>query len=202
MFYYSALAHVTGQADKSPLWVAIPAAISSIITATGVVIAGVWAYLRFARGRILHASCQLGLSAKKLAMLDGTEALKITAIIENAGGLRLLFPRSSNQIITVFRVDKAMWEDAVQYGEVLWSEGRCHQTDMLTVEGKKPEMKTLEPGEQLRRCMLIPIADIPSHAYRISMYIEAQPKLMWRTRPLLFWETETVFGEKETVNAS
>ena len=162
---------------------------------------GVWAYVRFVRGRILHASCQLGLSVKKLAMPDDTEALKITATIENSGGLRLVFPASSSQTIAIAEANPAIWEDAVQHGEVLWSEGWWYQTDMLTYEGAKRDLRTLEPGEQIRRFILVPLANRSCTAYRISMYVEACPKLMRRTQRPHYWETELMFGSEETESA-
>lgn len=203
MIDYRALSDLIYRAAaEQPLWVEVPATISSIITAAGLIVAGTWAYVRFARGRILHASCKLGLSARKLTMYGDTAALKITATIENSGGLRLLFPASSSQTIAISEADPTIWEDAVQNGEVLWSEGRFYRTDILTHEGAKRDLRTLEPGEQMRRFILVPLADHTCTAYRISMYVEARPKLMWRTQAPHYWETELMFGAEETDNVS
>jgi hypothetical protein len=194
----SALAYLASAAN-TPLWVQVPTAFNNIIAATGLIIAGSWAYVRFARGRILHPACDLILEAKELQMPDNTQALKVMATIKNVGGVRLVFPLSSNQTITVFRADPIIWKIAFEYGEVLWSEGVCHECDMLTWEGAKKADVSLEPGERLERFMLIPIATDPCTAYRVSMRIEAHPKLMWRTRPSRAWETEIVFGVGERV---
>lgn len=131
-------------------------------------------------------------------MPNGGNALKISTTIENAGGLRVTFPLSSALTVTVYRADSAMWDDAVQHGEVLWSMGQYRQYDLLAIEGIRPPPKTLEPGERMRRFTLVPIPASPCAAYRISMSVEGHPRLMWRTRPAKRWETELVFGWEET----
>jgi hypothetical protein len=183
----------------TPLWVQVPTVINYLITAAGIIIAGAWAYVRFARGRILHATCNLGLNVKQLDMPDGARALKITATITNSGGLRLILPLWSDQLITVYRCDSVLWNDAVNHEdkEVLWSEGKFHECNILELEGVRRE-RILEPGERLRRYILVPVVSNPCAAYRIGMSVRAIPKLMWRTQPERMWETEFVFGEKET----
>lgn len=160
---------------STPLWIEVPQAISYVITAAGLIVTGIWAYVRFVRGRVLHPMCQLGLSAKKLDMLDGTAALKVTATISNSGGLRLLFPLSSHQTIRVYRADSVIWNDAFHYGEVLWTEGKFYECDMLTIEGVKRVNRTLDPGGRLRRFLLVPVTDDPCAAYLISMSIIQNP---------------------------
>lgn len=183
----------------TPLWVQVPAVIADIVTALGLVVAGAWSYVRFVRGRTLHASCSLGLSAKQLSMPDGTRALKVTATITNSGGLQVVLPLLSQQLVTVYRCDAALWGNAIKHEdrEVVWNAGVIYECNLLKIDGAY-KAKILEPGERLRRYILVPILyDDPCVAYRIYMEVNAVPRLMFRTRPSTKWDTELVFGGRE-----
>jgi hypothetical protein len=186
----------------APLWVSIPTAINSILTGAAVVIGGTFAYIRFVRGRVLRASCEPDVEATEITLPDHTRALVVTAIIKNNGSLRLVFPEGTKQILTVSRADAALWTDACQHGEVLWSASTCHEEDLLTVEGTKDLTIKLEPGERIRRHLLVPVphnhcyahrgATRECYAYKIKLQIEAKPKMMLRTRDTGVWRTETI----------
>jgi hypothetical protein len=157
-----------------------------------VVIGGAFAYIRFVRGRVLRASCEPEVEATEVTLPDSTRALAVTAIIKNNGSLRLVFPEGCNQTSTISRADAALWSDACQYGEVLWTSGTCHEKDLLTVEGIKDLTIKLEPGERIRRHLLIPVpynhylshrgAASQCFAYKLELKIEAAPMMMFRTR--------------------
>jgi hypothetical protein len=190
---YSNAIPVVADQTASPLWVEIPAAVNSIIAAAALIVAGCFAYMRFVRGRVLHAACRLKLSTKLLVMADDVRAMVITAIVQNAGSLRLIFPLPLVQSVTIYRADTAIWADAIEWGDVLWTEGLYRKRDILTIEGVEQADYSLEPGESIRRDLLVPLPSDPCMAYRVAMHVEACPQLMWRTRPAQTWETEVVF---------
>lgn len=189
---------------KTPLWQSIPASISSILAGAAVVIGGAFAYIRFVRGRVLRASCEPEVEATEITLPDSTRALAVTAIIKNNGSLRLVFPEGCNQTLTISRADSALWSDACQYGEVLWTSGTCHEEDLLTVEGIKDLTIKLEPGERIRRHLLIPVpynhclshrgAASQCFAYKLELKIEAAPMMMFRARDAGVWRTEAIVG--------
>jgi hypothetical protein len=193
---------VAATPPNTPLWQSVPAAISSILAGAAVVIGGTFAYVRFVRGRVLRASCEPEVDATELILPDSTRALAVTATIKNNGSLRLVFPEGCNQTLTISRADAALWTDACRYGEVLWTSGTCHEEDLLTVEGSKDLTIMLEPGDRIRRQLLIPVPynHCLSHggvisqcfAYKLELKIEAAPMMMFRARDAGVWRTEAI----------
>jgi hypothetical protein len=47
----------------------------------------------------------------------------VQVTIANAGTMRLVFSGDCPAMLTVTAATRAMWADALEHGEVLWSEG-------------------------------------------------------------------------------
>lgn len=124
-------------ATSGPGWTEIASALNSLVAALAVVIGGWFAYVRYARGRVLHGRCHLDVVDASPVVVAGAPAMRVTATVTNAGSLRLLFPADAPQILTITVADRALWEDACRNGEVLWTEGISCRVDLLTKEGTK-----------------------------------------------------------------
>ena len=176
----------------SPTWTDIVVAVNGTLTFIALVVGGTVAYVRFLRGRVLHAHCQLDLTAAVVAVGDDA-AIQVTATAMNAGSYRLRFPPGTRQVVSVCQADRAMWDDARRFGgQTRWSAGIFHQQELLTTEEERDDDFYLEPGQRLVRCMLIP-APGPSGsglAYYLNLYVEARPQFVKALRPKQEWSTE------------
>jgi hypothetical protein len=162
------------------------------------VVGGAVGYLRFLRRRLLHASCQLDLTAELGRTTAGT-ALLITATATNAGSYRLRFPPETAQLVAVSTADRAMWDDAADNdGEILWSQGICYRQELLVTEGARDDGYFLEPGQRLVRSLLVPTLPESALAYYVYLYVEAAPQLIRSLRPVQNWSTELTLVEEET----
>jgi hypothetical protein len=180
-----------------PTWTDIVGAVNGSLTFVALVAGGTVAYVRFLRGRVLHASCDLELTAALVGVGDET-AIQVTATATNAGSYRLRFPAGTRQVVTACQADRAMWNDARRFGgETLWSAGVFYQQELLTTEGERDGDFYLEPGQRLVRCLLIPTPGPAGSglAYYLSMYVEARPQFVKALRPKQDWSTELTLAK-------
>jgi hypothetical protein len=188
-------------------WATIVTAIGSVVETLAIVVGGAFAYMKFARGRVLHARVDLDLQARELEV-DGAHALLIAATVTNAGTLRITFPANVSQRLVLTLADSILWRDACNatHPEMLWTEGiHCYDQDILVVEGRRevnPDPKDpnpfLEPGERLRRTLLVPMPEDELVAYRVSLTVTARPRLIWRTGRADSWKTELVAAKGQS----
>jgi hypothetical protein len=179
-------------ASADPSWTDIASSMASAVTAIGVVIAGAFAYLRYARGRVSHARCEASLSAE-LVDLEPSSGLLVHTRMTNAGTLQLEFSQDCLASLTITSAGAALWEDAANRGEPLWSAGVHREQDLFTVEGVRESPETLEPGEALQRATLIPLPPGRWIAHRLQLDLEARPRVWLRTRDPISWRTEAIF---------
>jgi hypothetical protein len=104
----------------APTWVAISGTVSAIITATGVLIAGGFAYFKFIKGRTFRPRCSIEIEPQ-LKEIGESRALQISVTVRNEGLVALLFPSDIPQRLFVGQADSAMWEQACKRGRrVVW----------------------------------------------------------------------------------
>ena len=94
------------------------------VTALVAVSGGVFAYFKFARGRIFKPRCLLSLAASTLRV-GGASALRVDIAIKNDGQSALLLDPRYTQRLDVFTANAAVWDDAVTSGDgvLLWFDG-------------------------------------------------------------------------------
>lgn len=181
----------TAPAGSQVTWAAIVGAVGASVTALIAIAGGVFAYFKFARGRIFEPRCLLTLTSSALRV-DGAWALQVDIIIKNDGQAALLLDPRYNQQLDIFTSDKAVWEDAVASGDgvLLWYDGaapsRCLEIipdpGLLTYaipvykNRERPALEAplganLEAGEELRRSVLVPVD--PAQGYLLQLTIQA-----------------------------
>jgi hypothetical protein len=178
-------------AAETPSWTDIVVAVGTAVAGLGVVVGGLFAYFRFVRGRVIHSRCEPRV-APSLVDVHGSPAMLVQVTIANAGTMRLVFSGDCPAMLTVTAATRAMWADALEHGEVLWSEGVAREQDLFVVEKVRDVAEELEPGEQLRRSVLVPLPPGSWWAYRVSLQVDARPQGLFRTLDPFTWKTESL----------
>lgn len=174
------LVATAAEATTAPTWVAITGTVSAMITAIGVVIAGLFAYFKFVKGRTFYPRCSIDMRSEIVGLADSL-ALRVSIIARNESQVALLFSSDARQKLVIGQADAALWRQACEKrqrvrweriepmvrplnfpeGELLdlldepdrpWWQWRPSQHWMSYLRGDK-----LEPGEQWARTRLIPM---------------------------------------------
>lgn len=130
--------------STAPTWVAVIGTVSAIITATGVIIAGVFAYFKFSKGRTFHPRCFIDINSK-LTEIGGNRALQVTVTVRNDGLIALLFPSDIPQRLIVGQADSVIWDKACErMWPVVWEKSsiRKGQYNLAVPEGNSLEVRT------------------------------------------------------------
>lgn len=174
-----------------PSWVGIVGAVAPSITALVAVTGGIFAYFKFARGRIFKPRCLLSLAASTVRV-GGASALRVDIAIKNDGQSALLLDPRYTQRLDVFTASHAVWDDAVAGGDgvLLWFDGTAPSRSLEIVadpglltyaipvykDSVAPALPAplggrLEPGEELRRSVLIPVDS--ARGYLLQLTVQA-----------------------------
>jgi hypothetical protein len=181
-----------------PTWKDVIAAVNDTIRTVAIVVGGVFAYVRFLRGRVLHPKLTLSLECK-LVKLNGEGAMQVTAAWLNSGSFRMIFSESCDATLTVYAIDRAVWSKPTEAGEILWTAGKHRELDLLIKEGVKQADIVLEPGEGYETTALVPLPTGPWVAYRVDLSVVSCPRMVWKTREPLIWEQNTIVLESNGV---
>jgi hypothetical protein len=165
-----------------PAWVAVSGTVSAIITATGVLVAGGFAYFKFVKGRTFHPRCFIDMDCQPVEAAEG-RMLRVSVTLRNDGQTALLFLTEAQKVLTIGEMDRTLWRETcesrapVQWEDVepiLWgldvSEGQLLGPPKETQKQAWWRWLTrgwllqylagdkLEPGEQWARSTLVPVA--------------------------------------------
>jgi hypothetical protein len=188
-------------ASTSPLWKDVFATVNDTVRSAAVITAGIFAYIKFVRGRVHHASMTASVRAK-IVEIDGVRSLHITANFSNNGTFRMIFPLGCKQEVSVHCASQAMWSTACAQGrEVQWTKGpQPRIVELLKVDGVLDADQYLEPGDSFTRERLIPLPQGDWRAYRVSFVVKPRCKKLIGSVPSSGWETTTVVVPKEAEN--
>jgi hypothetical protein len=154
-------------------------AVTGLVTALGVVAAGVFAYFKFFRGRLFEPRVDLELKASKLSLVQES-AMKVDVTIRNIGQTVLMFADEYLQQLLVVGLESSRFAAARMKTEpVRWTNPTwVFEQDILADEGSyfpleqyriapehrvKPAEKDvgepLEAGVAFRRSILVPVPE-------------------------------------------
>ena len=196
----AAFAASSAPSSTAPTWIAISGTVSSIITAVGVIIAGVFAFFKFSKGRTFHPRCLIQIDPQ-LIDVGGSRALHVSVTVRNDGLVALLFPDETQQLLLVGQADSSIWKQACErQWPVAWEKSTIPKIEYslavpdgnslelsTSVESQDPPWwrwlsrtwllhylrgETLEPGEQWVRSTLVPVSS-KSVAYLLRARISA-----------------------------
>ena len=152
--------------DTWPVWIQAGAA---AVTAIGLVTAGLWALIRFKRGRTFMERCSIDLGCT-VTSVRGKMAVLVNVNVKNCGDSRVIFETTDPAGVEVSSISTEDWralQDSrwVQWGKEenlgdevkVWeSEDWRMREDLLEDCGGRFEPVSLEPGQDLSRsCLFI-----------------------------------------------
>jgi hypothetical protein len=181
-------------ASSAPLWDYIATVVNDTVRTLVILVAGAVGYVRFVRGRVAHSNLALSIGSEIIKIRDA-KAMKVTVTIKNSGSYRMAFPLTCKQLVKVECASHDLWTKAAPEGEVNWSEAEAQELNLLKVEGVTRADETLEPGEKVIKCRLMPIPQGRWAAYRITLRVSSCARMIWRTKEPLIWETHTIMDE-------
>ena len=118
--------------EASPLWHDIATVVNETIQTLAILIAGAVGYVRFVRGRVLHANLALSIEPEIIEVMS-SKAIRVTATIKNTGTYRMTFPLTCQQLLKVEYLSRDVWTEAVAKKMVNWSEAEGQETNLLKV---------------------------------------------------------------------
>lgn len=147
-------------ADTSPGWVDIANGMSSIATVAAVIVGGIFAYYKFARGRIFRIRCGIetttkmtSIGSRKCAIVKvqfGNEGQAPVSVYQNA--------HMQNKLI-VLELNELMLEDALgSLDDVVWEGGMIRQATLFPTVSES-EQTVVESGEKFSTSVLMPLSD-------------------------------------------
>jgi len=157
---WPAEANVISAASTSSGWVDIAGGVSSIATIAAAIAAGVFAYYKFARGRIFRIRCGVEAIARMTSV--GPQKCAIVNVqFSNEGQAPVSVHRNAeaqNKLV-IYELNKLMLEDALgSFDDVVW-EGSTIRRATLFPTVSKSEPTIVESGEKFSTSILIPLSD-------------------------------------------
>jgi hypothetical protein len=184
-------ASAAAAAASEPAWAEIVGTVAASVTALVAVTGGVFAYFRFARGRVFKPRCLLSLTSSALRV-GAAWALRVDIVIKNDSQSALLLDSRYTQQLDVFTASHAVWDDAVASGDgvLLWYDGAAPSRSLEIIADpglltyaipvyknrEEPALEAplganLEAGEELRRSVLVPVE--PARGYLLQLTVQA-----------------------------
>lgn len=117
-----ALTSLQTPSPTTPAWVAVLGTASAMITAVGIIIAGIFAYFKLVKGRTLHPRFLIDIDPRLVEAGEG-RALRISVTARNEGQTALLVLSDVQQQLLVSQADNRIWRQACECGQpVRWEE--------------------------------------------------------------------------------
>jgi hypothetical protein len=180
--------------SSTPTWALIVNAISTSLTTLAVLLGGIVGYNRYLRRREARARCELELGSTMVSV-NGGPALKVDATVKNGGSCRLIFMDDLVQDVRVAAAFPSTWLEAcTKQCPPSWAEATIYREDLLRGDDDELHILVLEPGQRLIRSLLVPVPNRnPAPvAYRVTLSVNAHPRMVFRTKPAQPWSTESV----------
>jgi hypothetical protein len=129
-----------------PSWVAVSGTVSAIITATGVIIAGSFAYFKFVKGRIFHARTFIDMDCQ-FVELAKDRMLRVSVTLRNESQIALLFLSEASQVLIIGEADRTIWRQACERRQPV----RWEDTEPILWSLDAPEGQILRPPRQVQK---------------------------------------------------
>jgi hypothetical protein len=162
--------------------------VGTSVQALALVIAGVWAYYRFAKGRGFFARADFSIELRRLHLPD-RDLIQVKAVLRNAGGAELLL--AERPVIQRLSFLPAT-------GAVLGSPPSWHQVP--PPDGHAAELfaghRMIEPAETVRDETLIPLPNLGPAAqplaWRVGLELQIKRRSIRRSRRYVVWQAAAI----------
>jgi hypothetical protein len=162
--------------------------VGSIVQATALVVAGVWAYYWFVRGRTFFSRVDWSIELHEVTA-GGRTLIHVRVSLRNAGASRLVL----HDPAVVRRVAFLPPTAVVLTGRSRWqtvppAEG--------SVAGLFEWQESIEPGETVQDETLIPVPSLPDEAkplaWRVTMTLMVRRRALRRSNRLVAWPASAI----------
>lgn len=145
---------------------------SDIVKTLAILVGGIWAYIKFARGRTFAYRIELTVAPQLMRSEKGGTFLYVTVTLKNSGLARVPLDRQL-KFITTYDTTRVSWND-----------GRNHEWGKeLLLTPVFDDHDFMEPGESISEDVVIPLPakakNDPRDAVRIKAEVWALPN-RWR----------------------
>jgi hypothetical protein len=144
--------------------------VQSIVTVLAILVGGVWAYYRFAKGRTFVKRVEPKLATTPLSTESGF-VLIVDAAIRNIGNVTV--PLSAAYVIFSN-------SDPNQPRGPRWSDiDEANKVDVLTYLGRQRVRYYLEPGEEMHRIVTLSVPTKSNETIRLDFIVESHAERCW-----------------------
>lgn len=181
-----------GEAVSTP-WGSIAAGTNDGLQAAALVLGGTIGYLRYIRGRLLHASLVLTVEAD-LVEIAGRDALSVTTGISNAGTLRMGFRPNGEERVTVYCLSEQQWQAEPDGAAEQWTTAAPSVTwdQLIDNDGFKDLTIDYEPGDAVKTTRLVALPPGNWVAYKICFHVDSAARMIARSQRPYRWDTSTL----------
>ena len=146
-------------ASTSSGWTDISGGLADLATIAAVIVGGIFAYYKFARGRTFRTRCGVEASARMVSVQSRKCALVDVRLINNGQGpVSVYRAAGTGNELRVYELDDGMLEDArAHLDDVVWDGGVLRRAPIFpTVSESRPAI--VESGEKFSTSILIPLS--------------------------------------------
>ena len=147
-------------ASTSSGWTDVASGISDIATIAAVIVGGVFAYYKFARGRIFRIRCSVQASVKMVSVRSQKCAVVEVQFSNNGQGPVSVYRDTDvDNKLLIYELNDLMLEDALaSLDDVVWEGGVIRQAALFpTVSESDPAI--VESGENFNTSIMIPLSE-------------------------------------------
>jgi len=142
------------QVDVIDSWANWIQAYSAAITAAGLILAGIWAFFRFRRGRTFMPRCSIDLEAVVFGR-GRSSGLVVHVHVVNVGDSAVRFVDNSKGRVEVSVISPGSWKNAPRGTCIQWPAAHwALKKDLLGSQNARKRPTELEPSQDLRRSCL------------------------------------------------
>jgi hypothetical protein len=150
---------VISAASTSSGWTDVASGISDIATIVAVIAGGIFAYYKFARGRIFRMRCGIQTSVKMISVRSQKcAAVEVRFSNNGQGPVSVYKDTAADNELLIYELNELMLEDALaSLDDVVWEGGVIRRATLFpTVSESKPAI--IESGENFSTSILIPLS--------------------------------------------
>ena len=148
-----------GGAGAPPGWESITDSAAQITTVVAAIAAGIFAYYKFARGRIFRVRCGVEALAQ-MKTIGNQKCANVTVVFTNQGQASFSLYRdveAHNRVI-IHELNELMLDDAdASSDDVVWEGGTSRQATLFRSLTREDPV-VIESGEKLTTSVLVPLS--------------------------------------------
>lgn len=176
-------------------WTDAAGGISDIATIAAVIAGGIFAYYKFARGRIFRMRCGVQASAKMISIRSQKCAVvDVRFTNDGQGPVSVYRPANEDNELVIYELNELMLADALtSLDDVVWEGGVVRRATLFpTVSESKPAI--VESGENFSTSIVIPLSR-DSVGFRAVAILQIIARGGIKNKSTAYWTESVAFPE-------